>query len=97
MRHSRTLDETQVQIYRDMAEVKFFKTEEEATRYKTNQEEETGKLFSDVGHSGNWWWCGYSRVGELLAESITEAGRFYNMQVKLTGGYQIGKSWRECH
>ena len=90
-------DETQVQILRDMADVKFFKTEEEVNKYKTEQEEATGKLYSDVGHAGQWYWCGYSEVGEMLAEAITEAGEYYNLNVTLTGGYQLGRNWGECH
>jgi len=91
------MDETQVQITRDMADVKFFKSEEEASSFKQEKEEETDKLYSDVGHGAGWYWCGYSEVGELLSKSIKEAGKFYKLSVELTGGYQIGRSWRECH
>lgn len=86
-----------MQAPRDFADIKFFKTEDEAKAYKEDQEKQTGKLYSDVGHLGDWYWCGYAEVGELLAKSIKAAGEYYNLNVPLSGGFQLGKSWRDCH
>lgn len=36
-------------------------------------------------------------VGELMAESIAWAGRFFDIQVPHAGEYKIGKNWMETH
>ena len=77
--------------------IKRFSSEEEAKQWKQYMEETTGKQFSDIGHSGDTYWCGYSRAGELAAKSITKGGEFYKLRVELTGGYQLGRNWAQCH
>lgn len=37
------------------------------------------------------------RVGELCVEAIVLAGKFFNIQVPLTGEFKIGQSWKDCH
>jgi hypothetical protein len=36
-------------------------------------------------------------VGELMAESIRQAGRFFNLRCPLEGEYGVGKNWAEVH
>lgn len=36
-------------------------------------------------------------VGQLFVDSITRAGEYFGMKVKLTGAYGVGDSWAETH
>lgn len=39
----------------------------------------------------------YHRAGAILAEQMTEAGKFLGIRIPLAGEYQIGHSWAETH
>lgn len=86
-------DEAQLELTRSLVKFKMFATEGEA---KTFSEE--GRIWSDVGHAkdGRFFrsWC---RAGELAAESVKEAGQYYNLNVELTAGYVVGSGWDNCH
>lgn len=36
-------------------------------------------------------------VGQIFVDSITKAGEHFNMQVKLTGAYDVGETWADTH
>jgi DNA polymerase I-like protein with 3'-5' exonuclease and polymerase domains len=36
-------------------------------------------------------------VGEILVDSITEAGEYYNFRCRLDGDFKIGNNWSETH
>lgn len=86
-------DEAQLELSRELVKFKMFDSEKEAKEFH-----EEGKIWSDVGHAkdGRFFrsWC---RAGELAAESVKEAGHYYNLNVELTAGYVIGNSWANCH
>ena len=37
------------------------------------------------------------RVGQLMADAVTEAGEKLNLRIRLDGDYQIGDTWRDTH
>jgi hypothetical protein len=39
----------------------------------------------------------YSEVGDLMTQSIVEAGKHFNLNIELTAGYILGKNWADCH
>jgi len=43
------------------------------------------------------YYSAYSRAGELASMAVYEAGRYYGLNVDLTAGYDVGRSWCECH
>lgn len=106
-------DESQLELSKKLVKIKSFKitkkeTEEEqeiedkrvktlATEFKKEQENTTGKIFSDIGHVNDVFYVGYCRAGELAVEAVTEAGRYYGLNVDLTAGYMLGKNWANCH
>ena len=82
-----------MELTKDLVKFKMFDTEEEANAFS-----EEGKVWSDVGHAPNGKiYRAYSIVGQLAAEAVIEAGQYYNLDVELTAGYQIGRNWKECH
>lgn len=36
-------------------------------------------------------------LGRLFAQSITAAGEYYNLRIRLDGEYKVGRNWSECH
>ena len=87
------MDEAQVEVSKDLVKFKMFETEEEA-----NDFHEEGKVWSDVGKSPKGgYYRSHTIVGELAAKAVKEAGDYYNLNVELTAGYQIGRNWKECH
>jgi hypothetical protein len=87
------MDEAQIELSKDLVKFKIFATEDEAKAFH-----EEDKTWSDVGHapSGKIYRA-YSIVGEMAAQAVVEAGQYYNLDVELTAGYQIGRNWAECH
>jgi len=86
-------DEAQFELSKSLVKFKMFATEEEAKAFK-----EEGKVWSDVGHAPDGrYYRAYSIVGELASKAITEAGKYYKLNVELTAGYQIGRNWANCH
>lgn len=84
-------DESQFEISKDLVKFKMFKTEEEAEAFDEPH-------WSDVGKAPDGrYYRAYSIVGELAQKAVTEAGKYYNLNVELTAGYQIGQNWRDCH
>jgi hypothetical protein len=77
-----------------MVKWKIFADEDQA---KTFKNEQTDKLWSDVGHSEKGYYVGYCRAGELAVEAVKEAGEYYKLNVELTAGYMLGNSWATCH
>ena len=73
------------------------KVEKECEDWKTMYEEKTGEIWSDVSHTDTAYFVGYSLAGELAAKAVKLAGEYYNLNVGLTAGYILGRSWRDCH
>lgn len=90
-------DELQLEINADDVKWKLFSSEDEAKEWKASQEKATGKIFSDVGHVGDKFYVAYHRAGELAALSAKYASEYYKLNVPLTAGYQIGRTWAETH
>lgn len=66
--------------------------------WKHNKEKETGQIWANIHESPKGgWFTAYSRAGELAALAVTKAGEFYNLNVQLTAGYDVGNSWASCH
>lgn len=106
-------DESQLELSKHLVKIKTFNIEQKPTQeaqkeesarakalanaYKKQQEESTGKIYSDVGHTDKCYYVGYCRAGELAVQAVTEAGRYYNLNVDLTAGYMLGRNWAQCH
>lgn len=66
--------------------------------WKHEEERKTGKIWANVHESPKGgWFTAYSRAGELASIAVKKAGEFYNLNVELTAGYDIGNSWASCH
>lgn len=66
--------------------------------WKHAEENKTGKIWANVHESPKGgWFTAYSRAGELASIAVKKAGEFYNLNVELTAGYDIGNSWASCH
>lgn len=66
--------------------------------WKHEEESKTGKIWANVHESPKGgWFTAYSRAGELASIAVKKAGEFYNLNVELTAGYDIGNSWASCH
>ena len=88
------MDEAQLEISKSLVEWKIFKTEDEAKAFKKAQ---TDKVWSDVGHTDKGYYVGYCRAGELATKAVTDAGKYYKLNVELTAGYMLGTDWASCH
>lgn len=66
--------------------------------WKHEEESRTGRIWANVHESPKGgWFTAYSRAGELASIAVKKAGEFYNLNVELTAGYDIGNSWASCH
>lgn len=91
-------DELEGSVLRNtVTDLQVFSSEEEAEEYKNKREEETGKIYSDVGHKNDKYYVAYSWFGEMAAKSVEYGGHYYNLRVPLTAGYSIGRSWADVH
>ena len=90
-------DESQLEVHKSLVSWKVSDDKDKIATLKKELEESTGKKWSDIGHTGNKYYIGYCRAGELAVESVYEAGRYYNLNVDLTAGYMLGRNWAECH
>ena len=87
-------DEAQFELSRSLVKFKMFDTEEEAKAWTPDD----GKIWSDVGHAPDGRaFRAYSRVGELAAIAVNTAGKHFKLNVELTSGYILGRSWKDCH
>lgn len=86
-------DEAQLESSRSMYTFKKFEDEAVAKAFKS----EDGKVWSDVIHNDKGWYRAYNRAGELATIAVTEAGRYYKLNVDLTAGYMVGTNWASCH
>lgn len=84
-------DEAQNELTRDLVKFKMFDTKEEAQAFDEPH-------WSDVGSAPDGrYYRAYSIVGELAQKAVTEAGKYYNLNIDLTAGYAVGRNWKECH
>lgn len=87
-------DEAQLEVRKELVKFKTFATQEEAEAFKQEQTE----VWSDIKESPKGgFYVAYSRPGELAAQSVKEAGEYYNLNVDLTAGYMVHKNWAGCH
>lgn len=87
-------DESQLEVRKELVKFKTFATQEQAEEFKQAQAE----IWSDIKESPKGGvYVAYCRAGELAAQSVKEAGEYYNLKVGLTAGYMIHKNWAGCH
>lgn len=55
------------------------------------------EVWSDVGHTKDAAYIGWTLPGQLATEAVREAGEYYNLNVPLSAGYMLGRNWAECH
>lgn len=85
-------DEAQLEVSKSLVKWKMFKSEDEAKEFK-----KSNPSWSDIGHSPKGYYVGWCRAGELAVEAVTEAGKYYKLNVELTAGYMLGVNWATCH
>lgn len=90
-------DESQLEVSKQLVKWKVSNSKEEIEQFKKDIEAHSGQRWSDVGHTGDKYYVGYCRAGELAVESVLAAGRYYKLSVDLTAGYMLGKDWGSCH
>lgn len=90
------MDELAFSVHNSLIKWKMFKEEEEAKTWKKGMEAK-GWRMGDIGHKGDMFYVAYSKVGHYSTKSIEEAGKYYNLRVTLTAGYQCGDSWATTH
>ena len=91
------MDESQLEVTKDLVQLKTFSEEEDAKVWKKSHEASTGKILSNVGHVGDNFYVAYTKGGELACRAMKEAGEYYNLNITLSAGYDLGRNWAECH
>ncbi len=87
-------DEAQLEVNKSSVKFKRFNTKEECAEFKATQD----KVWSDISEAPKGgYFVAYCRAGELAAEAVREAGRYYKLNVDLTAGYVVGNNWAQCH
>jgi hypothetical protein len=66
-------------------------------QFKKDQLQQTGKVWSDIGHTDVMYYTGYCRAGELATTAVRLSGEYYKLNVPLTAGYTLGRTWAETH
>ena len=91
-------DEQQTQDLISNVEFFMFKDKGECEVFRDKWELDNNKLLSDVGIARDGrFFVGYCRSGELAALSCKHASDYYNLNIDLSGGYMLGKNWKDCH
>lgn len=85
-------DEAQYELNKELVKFKLFKTEDEAKEFKKHNPD-----WSDISHSEKGYYCAYCEPMLLAVQSVKEAGEYYKLNVELTAGYIINRSWAGCH
>lgn len=85
-------DEAQFEVVKKLVTWKVFTSEDEAKQFK-----KTNSGWSEVGHSGDKWFVGKSKVDELLLEAVDEVNKTFKLNVPLGVEYVYGNSWGNCH
>lgn len=81
---------------------------ERAQKFKNEQLESVGEVWSDISHNDKGFYVAYCMAGQLAVQSVTEAGLFYRANdadtspvaahaLDLTAGYIVNRSWAGCH
>ena len=86
------LDECQWQVSKELVDIYSFDTEDEAKAFEIE-----GKILSNVHERDGKFVRGWSEVGQTFAETMAEAGEYYNFRVPLAADYDIGSNWSETH
>lgn len=91
-------DEAQLEVSKKSVKFKMFAEKPEAQAWKDKMLAENGEVWSDIKDSPKGGvYVGYCRAGQLAVEAVSEVGKDYGMNVDLTAGYMIEKSWAGCH
>lgn len=53
--------------------------------------------WSEVGHTATHYYTGYCLTGALAVESVRESGEYYKLNVPLSAGYNLGRTWAGVH
>jgi hypothetical protein len=85
-------DECQWQVSKELVDIYSFDTEDEAKAFEIE-----GKILSNVHERDGKFVRGWSEVGQTFAETMAEAGEYYNFRVPLAADYDIGTNWSETH
>ncbi len=85
-------DEAQGEVKRTMVTWKKFADKDECDAFT-----DPTKIWSEPVHNDKGWFRGYCRAGELAAQSVREAGEYFKLNVELSAGYILGRTWAECH
>ena len=86
-------DEAQEEVSKKLVKFHMFEDKEEAKNFTIE-----GKHLGDLQEAPDGrWFRAYCISGDLASKSLTMASEYYKLNVKLTAGYAIGLSWRDCH
>lgn len=85
-------DEMQWQVRPELVEIYEFETKDEAKKFSIED-----KTLSNVHEKDGKFIRGWSIIGQIFAETMAEAGEYYNFRVPLSADYDIGTNWAECH
>lgn len=89
-------DEAQLEISKELVKFRMASSEEEMIKIK-EEVQANGSVWSDISKSDKGWYIAWCRAGELAAKAVKDSGDYYGLNVELTAGYIIGRSWAECH
>lgn len=90
-------DESQLEQKREGFKFKMFATEEEASVWKEEQEANSERIYSDIGHNQKGYYVAWCLGGELASKAARQASEYYGLNVDLTAGYMVGQNWGDCH
>lgn len=91
-------DEAQLEVSKASVKFKRFEDTEQAQAWKDERFEQYGEIWSDIKPSPKGGvFTAYCKAGQLVVEVVNEVGRDFGMNVDLTAGYMVGKSWSDCH
>lgn len=91
------MDEVQLEVDESEVKIKSFKTKEEAEAFKATYEAKSNTFLSNVRELDGKWIVAKCKAGDLAVKSILKGGEFYNYNVPLTSGWDLGKNWADCH
>lgn len=83
--------------YTEGDEDSFKASEIQAKEAKKELEGVTGKVWSDVSHTDKAHYIAYCLGGELVSKAVSRTSEHFKLNIPLTAGYIIGRSWAECH
>ena len=86
-------DECQNRIGKEGIKFNIFNSKEEADLFASVKEE----VCSDVREKDGRFFVATSQIGDLLARSVYEGGKYFDLNVDLSAAWQVGYTWKDCH